>query len=138
MIIHGNSFRSLATSHISSAESCTDLTAITTNNTQQSFAQKVIEPQRFLPSQFPTAVSCRRESKPELLKAPPPRPPRHSKSLGHIPKTLDQEKTPKRRRSASTCKSTHSLFECSESCFTVENVSKSGQFVTITTGPIVL
>ena len=68
---------------------------------------------------------------------PPPRPPRYSKSLGHIPKVVDQDQHPKRRRSVATCKSTHSLFECSEGCFDVEGNKPRGQLVTITTGPVV-
>ena len=98
---------------------------------------------------LPAPVSGRRGSKPEVLSVaspgpcPPPRPPRHSKSLGHIPKLLDGEKTPsktRRRRSASSCKSTNSLFECSEGCFSVgeEAGAGPGQLVTITTGPMVL
>ena len=67
--------------------------------------------------------------------SPPPRPPRYSKSLGNINKLVDQHQ--KRRRSVATCKSTHSLFECSEGCFDMEaNSASVGQFVTITTGPI--
>ena len=65
---------------------------------------------------------------------PPPRPPRYSKSLGNINKLVDQHQ--KRRISVATCKSTHSLFECSEGCFDIEENKSFGQFVTITTGPI--
>lgn len=68
---------------------------------------------------------------------PPPRPPRYSKSLGHINKLADQHQ--KRRRSVARCKSSHSLFECSEGCFDMEDIEANksfGQLVTITTGPI--
>ena len=76
---------------------------------------------------------------PSEPRPPPPRPPRSSKSLGHIPRTVEQETQRKRRRTApSTSKSTHSLFECSEGCFDMESKKSQAQFVTITTGPMVI
>ena len=128
------SLRSLSPSQLSISDSCTDLTGIYPD--QQPHLPPLMLPSTFCP--IPAVVE-RRESKPELIEVPPPRPPRHSKSLGHIPKLLEQDKSLKRRRSTSTCKSTHSLFECSQGCFNVEdNLNPSGQLVTITTGPMVL
>ena len=75
---------------------------------------------------------------PSEPRPPPPRPPRSSKSLGHIPRTVEQETRRKRRITApSVCKSTHSLFECSEGCFDMDSTNSHGQLVTVTTGPVV-
>ena len=131
----------------SSADSCTDLT---------SNIREAVTPVKTLmmagtqtEDRIPAPVSGRRESKPEVLEVtgpglcPPPRPPRHSKSLGHLPKLLEERTQgpggrPRRRRSASSCKSTASLFECSEGCFSAGDKGTGGQLVTITTGPMVL
>ena len=109
-------FRSLSPSQFSTFGSCTDLRTNTRLHTRQ-----------FRETNFSATTTTT---------TPPPRPPRYSKSLGNINKLGDQHQ--KRRRSVATCKSTHSLFECSEGCFDIDiEANKSfGQFVTITTGPI--
>ena len=117
-----------------SVESCTDLT----NMLGDGFVHYTAEPHKLVPSDTADLFLARRESVQENPIVAPPRPPRHSKSMGHLPKLLDNEKPVKRRRSASTCKSTHSLFECSEGCFSNDDITPSAQFVTITTGPMVL
>ena len=131
----------------SSADSCTDLTL----NIREvvSPVKPLMTAQTQTEERMPAPLSGRRESKPEVLEVsspslcPPPRPPRHSKSLGHIPKLLEERTQEpgvraRRRRSASVCKSTHSLFECSEGCFSAGEGGAGGQLVTITTGPMVL
>lgn len=127
------SFRSLSPNQLSLTDSCTDLTG-NFDFTEQQHLRTNFPP--YVPNDDQVFFVERRESKPEIT-IPPPRPPRHSKSLGHLPKFLDQEKGNKRRRSTSTCKSTHSLFECSQGCFN-EDMNPSSQLVTITTGPMVI
>ena len=114
------SLMSLSPSHFSPADSFTDLRT----GSRRHLAGTLLETNFLLTSSQQRGPS------------PPPRPPRYSKSLGHIPKTVDQDQRLKRRRSVATCKSSHSLFECSEGCFNVEASNQTGQYVTITTGPI--
>ena len=109
--------RSLTGGRLSPAESCTDLTLAR------------LQPQVFRPRQHP-APAPRRVSQPRTA-PPPPRPPRASRSVGHLPSA---------GAGCHASSSAHSLFSCSEGCFTADPGAGAGagQLVTITTGPMVL
>merc|ERR1711953_706631 len=54
--------------------------------------------------------------------------------------TLESRKSKRRRRETTPAKitSSHSVFDCEQGCFDVEEITKSQQFVFITTGPMVI
>ena len=152
------SIRSLSASQLSSLQSFTDLTVDThtdschhKTNSEQSkniesaknvtnhnhgYKKDPLQDSSFSPQRRFSGIALTFPSEP--LPAPP-RPPRPSKSLGHIPKSLESETQRKRRRTApSASKSSHSLFECSEGCFDIDKKKSQPQLVTITTGPMVI
>ena len=68
-------------------------------------------------------------------------PPHSAKSLGHLNSCNDQCQASQRRRrktAPASSKSSHSVFDCDEGCFDVEDVHKSQQMVFISTGPMVI
>jgi len=68
-------------------------------------------------------------------------PPQNAKSLGHLNTCPDQCQESQRRRrktAPASSKSSHSVFDCDEGCFDVEDIHKSQQMVFITTGPMII
>ena len=157
-----SSIRSLSASQLSSMESFTDLTAPGTTVHEETFnhVEEIICTTKidYYNDREEDEITCKSDPLTRCLinphqrrssgialtfpsepLPPPPRPPRSSKSLGHIPKSLESETQRKRRRTApSASKSTHSLFECSEGCFDLDVKKSYPQLVTITTGPMVI
>ena len=68
-------------------------------------------------------------------------PPQNAKSLGYLNSCSGQCQGSQRRRrktAPASSKSSHSVFDCDEGCFDVEDVHKSHQMVFITTGPMII
>jgi len=62
----------------------------------------------------------------------------HDISPHHRCKAKGRSKRRRRRTAPAKSKSTHSVFDCEQGCFDVEDISKSQQFVFITTGPMII
>ena len=68
-------------------------------------------------------------------------PPQNAKSLGYLNSCSGHcqgSQRTRRKTAPASSKSSHSVFDCDEGCFDVEDVHKSQQIVFITTGPMVI